>query len=187
MAARGGVPFAPRSRLRRAARRRWRADGRGGALGPRRAHSMARLPGPPRLDPRELALLHVAPLVVGGGEGSRLLHRELQHPHPPQFTLRRNTNRRGTIEAPRSSRRRPERRGRTPKLPSFRLIASATSQRSSAPPTRNQPPGTGAARETRTTASGGERAGNAALRRGGSFGFSERGDGGRTARPGDAS
>lgn len=83
MRARAGIGLASRSRLGQAARGRGRPDGRSRPLGLGRGHAMARLQAPPRLDPRELALVHVPLLLVsGGGKGSGLTHRELQQPHP---------------------------------------------------------------------------------------------------------
>jgi hypothetical protein len=201
MTARAGVAFAPRSRFGRAARRRWRADGRGGALGPRRAHTMARLLAPPRLDPREVPLLHAAPLVVGGGgEGSGLLHRELQHPHPRHLTLRPAPNRGGEEKPREVAGDAPSRSdaAAAEKLPSFRLIALRP-PKVSAPPTRNQPTGTGATRpeppSPRETGPPPPAASERAMRASGTegrrrergFGFSKRGDSGRAARSGDAS
>lgn len=135
MKARTGVGLAPRSRLGRAARGRGRPDGRSRRLlGLGRAHAMARLLvlAPPRLDPREVALVHVAPLLVsGGGKGSGLPRRKLQHPHPRHATLR---SQHPTVanegEVSGTAGDEAKRRGHARSfLPSSALVASPTSQR----------------------------------------------------------
>ena len=148
MKARTGVGLAPRSRLGRAARGRGRPDGRSRRLlGLGRAHAMARLLvlAPPRLDPREVALVHVAPLLVsGGGKGSGLPRRKLQHPHPRHATLR---SQHPTVanegEVSGTAGDEAKRRGHARSfLPSSALVASPTSQRPPPHPIRDQPPGT---------------------------------------------
>lgn len=125
--ARSGVAFAPGSRLGRAARRRGRLDGRRrAARPPQRAPAVAHLLAAPRLEAREavpvgVALLHVARRVVGGDEGSDLLHRphhrEIHHTHPHHATLTPTDLKKW--KSPKSSRKpggapkKPKRRGRS--------------------------------------------------------------------------
>lgn len=170
MTARGGVAFGPRSRLGRAARRRGRPDGRGRALGFGRAHAMARVLAPPRLDPREVGLVHVAPLVVGGGgEGSGLLHRELQHPHPRHVTLRPTPRQAEEDGRVLTNKLRETRRSDAAAPRSFLPFVDCVPSKSAPPPPRGQPPGTGAAspaprRDPSLRWVASERASNAAAR-----------------------